>query len=335
MPERIAILGAGSWGLAIARLLELNGHDLTMWEFDRVECERLRELRTIPEKLPGFSLAESVNVTSDLAQAYRDADLIVLAVPAQVTRSVLAGIGSSLPPETGLVNLAKGIEAGTLCRISEVAVQETKVPLERFATLSGPSHAEEVMKDMPTTVVAASLDNGFAERVQSLFARPTFRVYQSADLIGVEYGGALKNIIAIAAGIASGLDFGDNTMGALLTRGLTEMARLGVAAGANAETFAGLSGLGDLVTTCISRHSRNRQVGQRIAAGEKLDQIVGNMAMVAEGVETTRSGYKLAKKFGVEMPITSEVYKVLFENKPAIEALENLMGRALKAEAWN
>lgn len=334
MPERITILGAGSWGLAIARLLELNGHELTMWEFDRVECERLKELRTIPEKLPGFALAESIRVTNDLSDSCREADLIVLAVPAQVTRSVLKGLGRDLPAGAALVNLAKGIEASTLCRISEIATAETGLTLERFATLSGPSHAEEVMRDMPTTVVVASVDEALAGRVQTIFARPTFRVYQSTDLIGVEYGGALKNIIAIAAGIASGLEFGDNTMGALLTRGLTEIARLGVAAGAKLETFAGLSGLGDLVTTCISRHSRNRQVGQRIAGGESLDQIISKMAMVAEGVETTRSGYKLAEKFGVEMPITNEVYKVLFENKPAIEALGDLMGRTLKAEAF-
>ena len=300
-----------------------------------MECERLKELRTIPEKLPGFVLPDSVRVTNHLADALAKAGIVVLAVPAQVTRSVLKAIGSDFPTGAGVINLAKGIERETLCRVSEIAQQELDLSLGRFAALSGPSHAEEVMRDIPTTVVAASANDQFAEYVQNLFARQSFRVYQSNDLAGVEFGGALKNIIAIAAGITAGLEFGDNTMGALLTRGLAEMARLGTAAGANPETFAGLSGLGDLVTTCISRHSRNRQVGLRIAAGESLDHIVGSMAMVAEGVETTRSGYRLAEKYQVEMPITNEVYKVLFEDKPAVEALDDLMGRSLKAEVWN
>ncbi len=335
MPERITILGAGSWGLAIARLLQLNGHNLTMWEFNSLEADRLRQLRTIPEKLPGFQLAESVVVTDNINEATAEADLIVLAVPAQVVRPVLKSMTGSLNPNVGIINLAKGIEANTLCRISEVVTAETKLPLDQFAVLSGPSHAEEVMNDMPTTVVAGGTNESFTARIQTMFSRQTFRVYQSSDLVGVEFGGSLKNIIAIAAGIAAGLEFGDNTIGALLTRGLAEVTRLGVVAGAKQETFAGLSGLGDLVTTCISRHSRNRQVGLRIAEGEKLDQIVSTMAMVAEGVETTRSGYALAQKLNVEMPITTEIYKVLFENKPATEAIGDLMGRELKAEVWN
>ncbi|MCX6835952.1 MAG: NAD(P)H-dependent glycerol-3-phosphate dehydrogenase, partial [candidate division Zixibacteria bacterium] len=212
--------------------------------------------------------------------------------------------------------------------------EETCLPLESIATLSGPSHAEEVAIDMPTTVVVASPSNGLAVRVQELFSVGHFRVYACEDVVGVELGGSLKNIIAIAAGIADGLSLGDNTKGALLTRGLAEMTRLGVAMGAQAETFAGLSGFGDLVTTCFSRHSRNRHVGEKVGRGEKLEQVLAGMTMVAEGVETTRSGRDLARRHRVEMPITEEVYRVLFENKDAREALGDLMERRLRAEIW-
>jgi glycerol-3-phosphate dehydrogenase (NAD(P)+) len=334
MSERVAILGAGSWGMAVAYLLDSNGHQVRLWEFDPDECHRLKSLRGIPEKLKNVELADSIEITNELAFAVEENDLIVLAVPAQTVRSVLKSVRPLIDSSTCLVNLSKGIEAGTVKRVSEIITEETTVPLKNVVALSGPSHAEEVVRDMPTTVVAAGASERYVEHTQKLFSNNSFRVYKSNDLVGVELGGALKNIIAIAAGICDGLSFGDNTKGALITRGLAEMVRLGQALGAQPETFAGLSGLGDLVTTCISRHSRNRHVGERIAMGEKTPDILARLGMVAEGVETTRSGYQLAMQHEVEMPITTEVYRVLFEDKPAAVALGDLMDRTLKAEIW-
>ncbi len=334
MSERITILGAGSWGMAIARLLDMNGRDITLWAYDPREYYRLLQERGDPTKLPRLQLAPTIEVTNDLKNAIDDCDLVVLAVPAQHLRSVLRELGTRLRPRMGVVNLAKGIETGSLKRMSEVAHEETHLPIDRICTLSGPSHAEEVALDMPTTVVVAGTSDLVTSRVQEIFSNLVFRVYRSSDLTGVELGGSLKNVIAIAAGIVDGLGFGDNTKGALITRGLAEMTRLGMTLGAKPETFAGLSGLGDLVTTCCSRHSRNRWVGEQIGTGKKLHEILLTMSMVAEGVETTRSAYSLARHCGVEMPITSEVFRVLFDGKSPLEAIEQLMGRSLKAEVW-
>ena len=335
MSERITILGAGSWGMAVARLLDNNGKNVTLWEFDQAEFNRLVRLRGIPEKLKSFSLAPSITITHDLADALDGCEILVLAVPAQFVRSVIRPVGERMALiSDGIVNLAKGIEAGTLKRVSEVILDEAPVSPDRIITMSGPSHAEEVILDVPTTVVAGGKSVEMVERVQAAFSNTYFRVYKSDDVVGVELGGSLKNIIAIAAGITDGLGLGDNTKGALITRGLAEITRLGLAMGARAETFAGLSGVGDLVTTCYSQHSRNRYVGEQIAKGRKLREILENLKMVAEGVETTRSGYKLARLRDVEMPITNEVYEVLFRDKPPSEALQDLMGRELKAEIW-
>lgn len=334
MAERVTILGGGSWGMAISRLLIRKGCQVVMWEFDADDYQRLVTTRTNPRKLPAFRLDDRVVLTDRLTGAVADAQVVVVAIAAQHVRDVMRGIRGHLADGTVIVNLAKGIERGTLKRMSEVIGEESAVPLESIATLSGPSHAEEVAIDMPTTVVVASQSGDLAERVQRLFSTGHFRVYVCEDVIGVELGGSLKNIIAIAAGIADGLSLGDNSKGALLTRGLAEMTRLGTALGAQAETFAGLSGVGDLVTTCFSRHSRNRFVGDRIGRGEKLEQVLAGMSMVAEGVETTRSGRDLACRHRVEMPITEEVYRVLFENKDAREALGDLMERRLRAEIW-
>ncbi len=333
MSERIAVIGAGSWGLAIARLLDANGHVVTLWAYDPREFESLNRYREIPDRLPGVRLAESIALTVSLSDAVKIADLVVLAVPAQYLRAVLRQLGRGR--RSGVVNLAKGIETGTLRRMSEVIVEETGLALPHISTLSGPSHAEEVAIDMPTTVVVAGEDPAHVVQVQSIFSGPKFRVYTSADLVGVELGGALKNVIAIAAGITDGLGLGDNTKGALITRGLAEITRLGVALGARPETFAGLSGLGDLVATCTSRHSRNRYVGEQIGRGRKLHEILLSMSMVAEGNETTRTAYDLARRSGVDVPITAEVFRVLFENKPPTEAIGHLMGRSLKAEVWS
>jgi len=332
--ERISVLGAGSWGMAIAALLDANGARIRLWEFNSDDYEKIQKLRYHPDKLDQIRLAPSIEVTSDLAFALEEFDWLVLAIPSQSLRSVLVKIKDHPVQKAGVINLAKGIENGSLKRMSELIIEELKVAPEQVATISGPSHAEEVVADLPTAVVAAGHSEELTGRIQQIFSNRTFRVYQSDDLIGVELGGSLKNIIAIAAGITAGLGMGDNTMGALITRGLAEIARLGIDMGARAETFAGLSGIGDLITTCASRHSRNRYVGEKIGRGERLAEILAHMKMVAEGVATTRSGYALSQQCGVEMPITNEVYQVLFNDKPPAEAVGDLMGRSLKAEIW-
>ena len=327
-------MGAGSWGMAVAWRLDRNGHNVKLWEFDPVAYKQLSSSRSQPDKLSAFVLPDSIRVTNNLAEALRNRDLLVIAVPSQKVRQTIKSVGESIRQFGRVVNLSKGIENHSLYRLSEVIIEETGLPTDALVTVSGPSHAEEVVHDAPTTVVAAGPSESAAQSVQEIFSGGNFRVYYSNDLIGVELGGSLKNIIAIAAGIADGLELGDNTKGALLTRGLAEISRLGLALGARAETFAGLSGVGDLVTTCFSRHSRNRSVGERIGRGEKLDDVLKSMAMVAEGVATCQSGYELGQRHGVEMPITAEVYRVLFEDKPPAEAVAHLMGRALKAEIW-
>ena len=333
MAERIAVLGAGSWGMAVADLLDRGGHPVTLWEFDPGEFAKLVKHRGQPDKMSDFQLAPSIVLTNDLQSAVSEASLLVLAIPSQSLRSALRNV-KGLPADVGVVNLAKGIEIRTLKRMSEVISEELGIEPRLVSTLSGPSHAEEVVRGMPTAVVAAGTSGEFTAKLQEIFSDASFRVYQSDDLIGVELGGSLKNIIAIGAGIAEGLGMGDNTLGAILTRGLAEITRLGVAMGALPETFAGLSGIGDLITTCVSRHSRNRFVGDRIGHGERLEDILAGMTMVAEGVQTTRSGYELAGLYDVEMPLTSQVYQVLFEGKAPAEAVGQLMERKLKPEIW-
>ncbi|MCX6827105.1 MAG: NAD(P)-dependent glycerol-3-phosphate dehydrogenase, partial [candidate division Zixibacteria bacterium] len=263
-------------------------------------------------------------------------DYIVMAIPVQRVRQVCQLLDKLPRPHKGIINLAKGIEIDSLLRMSEVIKMVISGSDEKYiATLSGPSHAEEVAAKLPTTVVAASKNPEFAAQVQRIFNNKILRVYRSTDLIGVELGGSLKNVIAIASGITQGFGLGDNTMGALITRGLAEITRMGVRLGADPLTFSGLSGIGDLVTTCISRHSRNRYVGEKIGKGQKLKNVLEGMVMVAEGVDTCRSAQAMAEKYGVEMPITAEVYKVLFEDKPPDRAIAELMSRSLKEEIWN
>ncbi|MBD3256845.1 NAD(P)H-dependent glycerol-3-phosphate dehydrogenase [candidate division GN15 bacterium] len=332
--DRMAILGAGSWGMAIASLLHQQVDRLQLWEYSLEDYQRLVDTRGNPGRLTDFRLPESIGVTNNLAEAVTDADVIVLAVPSQYLRSVVQKIPRELSHAPVVVNLAKGIENGSLKRMSEILLDETSLSPEQVGTLSGPSHAEEVVLDMPTTIVAASPSAELAQRLQQLFSVGNLRVYMSDDIVGVELGGSLKNIIAIAAGIADGLGLGDNTKGALMTRGLAEITRLGVAMGARMETFAGLSGVGDLVTTCFSRHSRNRFVGEQIGKGRRLDEILQSMTMVAEGIQTTRSGLELARVHGVEVPITEQVHEVLFKGKSPAEAVGDLMERKLRAEVW-
>jgi glycerol-3-phosphate dehydrogenase (NAD(P)+) len=321
--------------MAMAYLLRLAGCEVTLWEFNHEDYECLRKTRTNHAKLLDFRLADDIRITDDLAAAVVERDVVALAISSQHLRSVAAGMAGRVSAYATVVNLSKGIETSTLQRMSEVIAAAAGLSPERIVTLSGPSHAEEVILNMPTTVVAASASDEAATRVQELFSVEHFRVYKSADIIGVELGGALKNIIAIACGIADGLNLGDNTKGALITRGLAEITRLGVALGAQAETFAGLSGIGDMVTTCASRLSRNRYVGEQIGRGRRLDEILSSMTMVAEGIETTRSGLALAEKCSVEVPITEQVHRVLFNDKPAARAVADLMGRKLRQEVWH
>lgn len=330
-----AILGAGSWAIAVAGLLDGNGHTVRLWEFDPAEAERLRTTRQQPQKLPGIRLPESVLVSNVPAEVLREAHVVLLALPSHIIREVARRLRDLIPRDALVVNLAKGLEIEPLFRMSEVLRSELPAALQKkIVTLSGPSHAEEVSRQMPTSVVVAGTSPEAVQKTQELFANNFFRVYTNADLIGVELAGSLKNIIAIAAGMVDGLGFGDNTKGALLTRGLAEITRLGEKMGAKPATFAGLAGLGDLVTTCLSRHSRNRYVGEQIGKGKTLQQVLAGMVMVAEGVKTTEAAYRLARRHGVEMPITEQVHCVLFENKSPRAAVQDLMTRTLKAEVW-
>lgn len=336
----IGILGAGSWAIALSVLLHKRGHAVAMWEYSAAEAEKLAASRELPSKLPGIRVPPSVLVTNDMAAAVDKAEFVVCAVPAQTMRSTMKALASSvsrarLDSISGFVIVAKGIEINTLKLMSDVLLDEVPgISAGRIVVLSGPSHAEEVSHDIPTTVVAASGNDKLALSVQKAFSTRTFRIYTNTDMRGAELCGSVKNVIAIAAGICDGLGFGDNTKGTILTRGIAEMMRLGNKLGAEASTFSGLAGIGDLITTCISRHSRNRKVGELIASGLTLEQALSKMTMVAEGVETTRSVYQLAKNLAIEMPITKEVYNMLFEGKNPLLAARDLMGRESKPEWW-
>jgi glycerol-3-phosphate dehydrogenase (NAD(P)+) len=331
MPKaiNIAVLGSGSWGLTLGLLLAENDHSVTMWEFDERLAGELRSTRESPRFLPGIKVPERIPIETDLASALRGADMILFAVPSHAVRSTAKAVGGvfDFTSDTLVVNAAKGFEEKTLKRMSEVLKDELPVDPERILTLAGPSHAEEVSRRMPTSVVAAGIDRDNAQRVQEIFFRPYFRVYTNPDLIGVETAVSIKNVISIAAGACDGLGYGDNTKAALLTRGMVEITRLGVALGARRETFFGLAGIGDLIVTALSRHSRNRHVGQKIGEGQTLEQILSEMVMVAEGVRTTRAASELAQTLGVEMPITSAVHAVLFDGADPRKAINHLMNR--------
>lgn len=322
---RIQVIGAGSWGLALARLLALNGHEVSVWCREEDDPDTLRTTRESKTYLPGVEIPESIDIVTEIDPSV---EIVVLAVPSHVMRLVAGAHAYS--PETIRVTVAKGIENETLLRMDEV-IQEVSGPCP-VVVLSGPSHAEEVARELPASVCVASSDNEACLSVQAAFQSPTFRVYTTEDIVGVEIGGALKNIVAIAAGVSDGFGLGDNAKSALMTRGLAEIARLGVAMGADPLTFAGLSGMGDLITTCLSKHSRNRAVGERLASGMTVEEALAASPMVAEGVRTTKSVYALAKKLNVEMPITEQVYRVLFEGADAREAVTQLMTRDARPE---
>ncbi|MGA9116002.1 MAG: NAD(P)H-dependent glycerol-3-phosphate dehydrogenase [Bacteroidota bacterium] len=330
---RIAVLGAGSWGTTLAVLLAGKTHRVALWSYSPQDIRTMESTRVNAGFLPGVPIPPDVLITGDVRRAADGAEMLVTAVPSQFLRSVMAGLKSCLPPDVLLVNVAKGIENGTLMTMSEM-LRDTLPGLAegRVATLSGPSHAEEVSRNIPTAVVAAAASMETARRVQSAFMTPEFRVYASTDLRGVELGGALKNVIAIAAGIIDGAELGDNTKAAVMTRGIAEIARVGVALGAHARTFAGLSGIGDLMVTCMSHHSRNRHVGVEIGRGRGLVEILSGMNMVAEGVDTARAARALARRAGVEVPIIAEVHRILFEGKDPLRACRDLMTRDPKGE---
>lgn len=329
----IGVIGAGSWGTTLADLLAKKGHRVTLWAY---EAELVTEMKTSGENslyLPGIKLAGQLTYTGSLVQAVAGKQLLLFVVPSQALRSVLRETIAHIAQETVIVSASKGIEVETLKLVSQIYGELLPEELyRRFAVLSGPSFAREVAMEMPTAVVAAAADPEVARAVQDVFNCDYFRVYTNSDVIGVELGGAVKNVIAIAAGIADGLGFGSNTRAALITRGLAEIARLGLALGARGETFAGLAGVGDLVLTCTGDLSRNRTVGIQLGQGRRLAEILGEMRMVAEGVKTTESTCLLARSLGVEMPIAFKVHEILYDDRPAKAAVMELMTRDLKAE---
>lgn len=332
----IGVLGAGSWGTTLAIVLDSNGHRVTLWSLFEEEIEAIKLSRVNETYLPGITLPASIALSHMIEDAVIGKDMIVIATPSQFVREVLRRFHTLQIDEPVFVNVAKGIERGSLLRMSEI-VRELfpQLPLENYAVLSGPSHAEEVSRQKATSVVVASSSVETALLVQQAFMTDSLRVYSSTDVIGVELGGALKNVIAIGAGICDGGGYGDNTKAALITRGIAEIRRLGIALGAKPETFSGLSGLGDLIVTTMSRHSRNRYVGEELGKGRTLPDILSQMKMVAEGVETTRSAHDLALKTDVEMPIVHQMYHILFENQDSATALRTLMTRAAKDETWS
>lgn len=323
----VTVLGAGAWGTALARVLCDGKNAVTLWGHDAAHLGVIRKIFRNDRYLPGIELPHSLNLQTDLPAAVAGAEMIIVAVPSKAFRNVT----QSLKEFSGIaVSVTKGIEHESGLTMCGVLAQNA--PHARLAALSGPSLALEVARGVPTAVVAASVDGASATTIQQLFHRPAFRVYTSTDLDGVELGGALKNVIAIAAGVCDGLGFGDNSKAALVTRGLGEMRRLGVACGARAETFAGLSGLGDLMVTCFSKLSRNRTFGERLGRGEKSESILANAVSVAEGVPTAKSAHALARKLNIETPIIDEIYAALYANKPAAHALRDLTTRESKAE---
>jgi glycerol-3-phosphate dehydrogenase (NAD(P)+) len=329
----VTIIGAGGWGTALSAALAGQGRAVTLWVRSADTYKTIILKRTNETYLPGVKLPPEVRPTLNLAEALQGKKLVLLTIPSHGVRSMAVALRGLLHPGAAVVCAAKGLEENTLLRMSEVLEQELPQPFHnRIAVISGPNHAEEVSRGIPTATVVASLNRETALQVQEALTLPSLRVYTNSDLIGVELGGALKNIIALGAGIVDGLGLGDNTKAALVTRGLVEMARLGAALGARPRTFTGLSGLGDLYVTCSSAHSRNRAVGLKLGQGKILGEILSGMKMVAEGVVTTRAARTLARNLGVEMPITGEIYQVLFEGKTPRAAVESLMQRESKAE---
>lgn len=328
--SKVSFLGAGSWGTALAILLGNAGHEVMLWSVIKEEVDLLREKREHIHRLPGVKLPDAITIMDDLEAACKDRDLIVFSVASPYVRSTAKLAAPYIPQNQLVVNVAKGIEDSTLMTLSEILKEE--LPGREIAVLSGPSHAEEVSKGIPTTVVAGAETFEAASKIQDIFMNDFFRVYTSPDITGIELGGALKNVIALAAGICDGLGFGDNTKAALMTRGIAEMSRLGVAMGGKAETFSGLSGIGDLIVTCTSVHSRNWNAGRLIGKGATMEEAMAEVKQVVEGVYSAKAAIHLAQKYQISMPICEEINKVLFENKSAKEAVADLFERDKKHE---
>lgn len=326
---KITIFGGGSWGIALAVLLHNNGHDITIWSAVPSELNMLRENHE-HKMLPGVKLPDDIKYTLDDEEGVEGKDLLIMAVASAYTRTTAHRIAPLVAEGQKIVNVAKGIEESTLMTLSEIIEQE--IPQADVAVLSGPSHAEEVSKGMPTTIVVGAKSRGTAEYIQSLFMSEVFRVYTSPDILGMELGGALKNVVALAAGIADGLGYGDNTKAALITRGITEIARLGIAMGGKFETFCGLTGIGDLIVTCASMHSRNRRAGILIGQGKSYEEAMKEVQMVVEGVYSAKAAMGLAKKYDVQLPIIEQVNAVLFEGKDPAQGVKELMLRDAKIE---
>ncbi len=322
---KVSIIGAGSWGTALAVLLDGNGHDVTLWSFLEEEVRMLREEREQKDKLPGVRISERMHITGDLKEAVGGKDVVVLAVPSTFIRSTAAMCAAFAEEGQIFVDVAKGIEEDTLMTMTEIIQQE--IPCANVAVLSGPSHAEEVGHGIPTTIVVGAKDQTTAAYLQNIFMSEKFRVYISSDMIGIELGGALKNVVALAAGIADGLGYGDNTKAALITRGIAEISRLGMAMGGKYETFCGLTGMGDLIVTCASKHSRNRRAGFLIGQGYSYQEAMDEVKMVVEGVYSAKAAMALGRKYGVSLPIIEKVNAVLFEDMPAADAVKELMLR--------
>ncbi|MGN7386637.1 NAD(P)H-dependent glycerol-3-phosphate dehydrogenase [Sporosarcina sp. SAFN-015] len=331
--ERVSVIGAGSWGTAIAFVLAENGHDCLLWTRRAEQAAEINDQHTNASYLPGITLPANLKAISDLEAAVNHSDMIVIAVPTKAIRDLCTDIDKIVSNPKLIVHVSKGIEPDSLKRISEVIEEEISSDnRQAIVALSGPSHAEEVVLRHPTTITAASFDSEAAKRVQDLFMNQYFRVYTNDDLIGVEIGAALKNVIALAAGISDGIGYGDNAKAALITRGLAEITRLGMKMGANPLTFSGLTGLGDLIVTCTSVHSRNWKAGNLLGQGKSLDEVISGMGMVIEGVRTTKAAHQLSERYGVSMPLTEALYSILFDNVPPKEAVDQLMSRMKKQE---
>ena len=328
---KVSIIGAGSWGTALALLLHKNGNEVTVWSKFESEIQMLKDNHEHLDKLPGVMLPQDMVFTTDLEASIKGMDLMVLAVPSTFTRETSHLMAPFVSEGQIIVNVAKGIEESTLMTLSDIIEEE--IPQAIVAVLSGPSHAEEVGKGIPTTIVVGAKKKAVAEYVQNLFMNEVFRVYISPDVLGIELGAALKNVVALAAGIADGLGYGDNSKAALITRGMTEITRLGTAMGGKAQTFSGLTGIGDLIVTCASMHSRNRRAGILIGQGKTMDEAMAEVKMVVEGVYSAKAAIALAKKYDVQLPIIEQVNLVLFENKNAAEAVKDLMLRDKKIES--
>ena len=322
---KVSVIGAGSWGTALAVLLDGNGHEVTIWSFLESEARMLKEEREQKDKLPGVKVSEKIHITMDLEEAIRDKEVVVLAVPSTVIRTTAAKCAPYVKEGQIFVDVAKGIEEDTLLTMTEIIAEE--IPQANVAVLSGPSHAEEVGRGIPTTIVVGAKNQQTAIHLQNIFTSEKFRVYISSDMKGIELGASLKNVVALAAGIADGLGYGDNTKAALITRGIAEISRLGVAMGGKYETFCGLTGIGDLIVTCSSKHSRNRRAGVLIGQGYSYEEAMKEVKMVVEGVYSAKAALTLGHKYHVSLPIIEKVNEVLFEGLPAAEAVRELMIR--------